>query len=198
MDDPPAPRRSAAKRQAILAAAAALVDEEGYAPVTMEAVAARAGVGKQTLYRHWASKPALFLEAYANLVPREALTPDASLPGLSAVRAVLQELFASYATTPAAAILAGLIGAAPGDAAARTALKAGLVLGRQDLLTAPLQRAMAEGALPPGFDAALAARTMTALIWQAVVLNPASLTASELETILRAGLAVGREEPHAG
>ncbi|MGP4111728.1 TetR/AcrR family transcriptional regulator [Streptomyces sp. 4N509B] len=56
-------RRSERSRQAILAAARELVLELGYARVTIEAIAARAGVGKQTIYRWWPSKGAVVLDS---------------------------------------------------------------------------------------------------------------------------------------
>ncbi|GAA3046195.1 TetR/AcrR family transcriptional regulator [Kitasatospora albolonga] len=56
-------RRSERSRQAILTAAAELVTELGYAKLTIEAIAARAGVGKQTIYRWWPSKGAVVFDA---------------------------------------------------------------------------------------------------------------------------------------
>lgn len=47
----------------ILDAARTLFSSEGYASVTMDAVAAAAGVGKQTIYRRWASKAELAIDA---------------------------------------------------------------------------------------------------------------------------------------
>lgn len=54
-------RRSAEKRRAIVHAARTLFLRDGYARVSMDAVAARAGVSKPTLYKHFAGKEALFL-----------------------------------------------------------------------------------------------------------------------------------------
>ena len=51
--------RSDTSRRAILDAAFKLVGEVGYAKLTMEGIAARAGVGKQTIYRWWPSKGAV-------------------------------------------------------------------------------------------------------------------------------------------
>ncbi|MEU8194052.1 TetR/AcrR family transcriptional regulator [Microbispora amethystogenes] len=60
-------RRSQRSRQAILTSARELVSEVGYAKLTIEAIAARAGVGKQTIYRWWPSKGAVILDAFLAL-----------------------------------------------------------------------------------------------------------------------------------
>lgn len=60
---PDATRRSDRSRRAILDAALTLVGEVGYNKLTIEAIAARAGVGKQTIYRWWPSKAAVLLDA---------------------------------------------------------------------------------------------------------------------------------------
>ncbi|CCH35691.1 TetR/AcrR family transcriptional regulator [Actinosynnema sp. NPDC047251] len=64
---PDAARRSDRSRRAILAAALELVETVGYAKLTIEAVAARAGVGKQTIYRWWPSKGPLLFDAFVEL-----------------------------------------------------------------------------------------------------------------------------------
>lgn len=60
---PAVSRRNAASRTAILDAAFELVGSSGYDKLTIEAIAARAGVGKQTIYRWWPSKGAVLLDA---------------------------------------------------------------------------------------------------------------------------------------
>ncbi|MEE2043414.1 helix-turn-helix domain-containing protein, partial [Nocardiopsis tropica] len=52
-------RRKERSRQVILSAARSLVAEQAYDKVTVEAIAARAGVGKQTIYRRWPSRSAV-------------------------------------------------------------------------------------------------------------------------------------------
>ncbi|MFF8912744.1 TetR/AcrR family transcriptional regulator [Streptomyces sp. NPDC015032] len=70
---PPDPsRRSERSRRAIHDAALGLVGEVGYARTTIEAIAARAGVGKQTIYRWWPSKAAVLLDAFIALGARVA------------------------------------------------------------------------------------------------------------------------------
>ncbi|MFJ8790516.1 TetR/AcrR family transcriptional regulator [Streptomyces sp. NPDC102462] len=69
---PDASRRSERSRRAIYAAALALVAEVGYPKTTVEAIAARAGVGKQTIYRWWPAKADVLLEAFLDLAEQSA------------------------------------------------------------------------------------------------------------------------------
>ncbi|WP_077059404.1 TetR/AcrR family transcriptional regulator [Streptomyces sp. MP131-18] len=77
-------RRSEASRQAILTAAFDLVGEVGYARLSIEGIAARAGVGKQTIYRWWPSKGAVLFDALLTLAAQGSDdatgAADAALP----------------------------------------------------------------------------------------------------------------------
>lgn len=55
--------RSAESHQAILKATIELLTEEGFEAMSIEAIAARAGVGKTTIYRRWANKTDLVIDA---------------------------------------------------------------------------------------------------------------------------------------
>jgi len=55
--------RDAGRDQAILAATLKILGERGYAGVTIDGIAASAGVGRPTIYRRWPSKPALIVSA---------------------------------------------------------------------------------------------------------------------------------------
>ncbi len=61
-------RRNERSRQAILTATTELLGEVGYPKLAVEAIASRAGVGKQTIYRWWPDKGALVLDAYLTMV----------------------------------------------------------------------------------------------------------------------------------
>jgi AcrR family transcriptional regulator len=60
---PNSTRRSERSRVAILTATRELIGDLGYAKLTIEAIAARAGVGKQTIYRWWPSKGAVVFDS---------------------------------------------------------------------------------------------------------------------------------------
>ncbi|WP_157253646.1 TetR/AcrR family transcriptional regulator [Nonomuraea typhae] len=69
-------RRRDASRKATLAAALELCVERGYAAVTVDAIATRAGVSKATIYRWWPAKSAIVLEAVDEAAPIPETFPD--------------------------------------------------------------------------------------------------------------------------
>jgi AcrR family transcriptional regulator len=73
--------RSEEAHRAILAAVLELLPEQGLKGLTIEAVAGRARVGKTTIYRRWATKNELVLEALRQLPPEQAPPDTGSLIG---------------------------------------------------------------------------------------------------------------------
>jgi TetR/AcrR family transcriptional regulator, regulator of autoinduction and epiphytic fitness len=61
-------------RMVILRAAVEEMAEVGYGGVTIESIAARAGVGKSTIYRHWPDKLELIADAFETF--HERMVPD--------------------------------------------------------------------------------------------------------------------------
>ena len=68
--------RSETAREAILTAAFALLAERGYGAFAIETVAAHAGVGTTTIYRWWASKAELAIDAFLHATDAEIRLPD--------------------------------------------------------------------------------------------------------------------------
>ncbi|GAA3523083.1 MULTISPECIES: TetR/AcrR family transcriptional regulator [Streptomyces] len=93
---PSSTRRSEKSRRAIYDAALTLVVEVGYPRTTIEGIAARAGVGKQTIYRWWSSKAEVLMEAFLDL-------------GEEAARAAGEEPYAIPDTGDLAADLKGVL-----------------------------------------------------------------------------------------
>lgn len=165
------PRRSAAAHRAILGAAANVAAERGYFAATIEDIARQAGVGKQTIYRWWQSKPALYLEVYQTLVPADGLRPDTG--SLRAdLLALLATLFAQYRETPAGAILAGLIAEAQANQDLAEAMKAALIDSRRSLLIEPLRRGADRGELASPEDVPLIADLFVGAIWYRLLVDP--------------------------
>src|SRR6266545_6203541 len=68
--------RSERARQAVLEAADDLLVEHGFAGVTIEGIAARAGVAKQTIYRWWPSKVDILMDAFVDDMAQHLTPPD--------------------------------------------------------------------------------------------------------------------------
>ncbi|MFI0743183.1 TetR/AcrR family transcriptional regulator [Streptomyces sp. NPDC021100] len=86
---PDASRRNEASRRAILTAAFELAGELGYAKLGVEAIAARAGVGKQTIYRWWPGKGAVLFDAFL-MLSEDADGTSAELPDTGDLEADLK------------------------------------------------------------------------------------------------------------
>jgi AcrR family transcriptional regulator len=68
--------RSEQARQAILRSTSRLLQRTGFAELSIEAIAANAGVGKATVYRWWPDKGALVVDAFASSAEDELHFPD--------------------------------------------------------------------------------------------------------------------------
>ncbi|MFD7431671.1 TetR/AcrR family transcriptional regulator [Streptomyces sp. NPDC059814] len=104
-------RRGAVLEEAILRAAVAELTETGYAALTMDKVAARAGTNKNALYRRWPNRLALGIAAYRQLA--QAVQP----PDTGSLRGDVLELLRRANrnwSSPFGAILRELISAAGG------------------------------------------------------------------------------------
>ncbi|OBJ34543.1 TetR/AcrR family transcriptional regulator [Mycolicibacter heraklionensis] len=72
----PTGARSDRIHQAILDATAQLLDEGGYAATTVDAIAARSGASKATIYKHWPSRTAVAAEAFGAMMAQDLPLPD--------------------------------------------------------------------------------------------------------------------------
>lgn len=95
------PRSNTVKR--VHAAALALATRGGPAALTMEGIAAEAGVGKQTLYRNWASVAAIVFDALAQDQP----APMGSSVSIS-IEATLAEAVDEISAEPRSSLLRAL------------------------------------------------------------------------------------------
>ena len=72
---PPGRPRSERAHRAILQAANELLESEGFAAVTVEAIAERAGVSKATVYRWWPNRAAVVMDGFLSIVSSEVPFP---------------------------------------------------------------------------------------------------------------------------
>jgi AcrR family transcriptional regulator len=131
----------------VLHAADDLLVERGFAGVTVEGIAARAGVGKQTIYRWWPSKAEILLETL-----QEDAAHDLAVPvGPSVrqeIRARLQRLAKFLTGDNAGKVLLALIGQAQHDEAVAKMLQAEFFDDQRSEDRIRLQRGIDSGELP--------------------------------------------------
>ena len=143
--------RSAEADRAILTATADLLAERGLAAMSIEEVAARAGVGKTTIYRRWPSKGLLALDAFVSSFRAEQPQPDTgTLRGdrLSALHAWVR-VVTQTATGP---MLTGLIAEAQHDPELRGAWRDRVLEPMRTQHRVMLDRAIERGEIPATVD----------------------------------------------
>ncbi len=145
--------RSEEAHQAILAATLELLGETGYSGLTVEGVATRAGVGKATIYRRWASKLPLVVEAFSQLPALEDVdTGDL----VSDLEKMLRDYLHLFNSTPLAAAMPSLVGERSHNPELSEMLEP-VLKGRRQPLMRVLERAIERGELPGDLDLELAA-----------------------------------------
>lgn len=100
--------RVARSRAAVLATAVDIVVERGPAALTIEAVVARSGVARSTIYRHWPTRDELLVDVFRFGAPSPS-RPDASLPFTDAMQVFLHDLVEQLSEPKWARILPALL-----------------------------------------------------------------------------------------
>ncbi|MFI2429048.1 TetR/AcrR family transcriptional regulator [Streptomyces sp. NPDC018955] len=150
--------RSAAADAAILAATRAALVDLGWSKLTLGDVALRAGVAKTTLYRRWAGKNELVVDAVAELFDELTLPDRGSLA--ADIEGVVLQFAAILARPEARNGLMAVVAEATRDDALRERIRASIVDRQKRLVLAGRARAQARGELPPEPDAREAERTV--------------------------------------
>jgi AcrR family transcriptional regulator len=137
-----------------LNAARELLAEQGLAVMTIEEVAARAGVGKASIYRRWPNKAALALDAFVDdYLAAIPVRDTGSLRG--DLLASARDWIRAVTRTPAGRTLAGLLAEALIDPALAEAWRDVVLHRMRDDRRAIISRAIARGEIPAGIDADL-------------------------------------------
>ncbi|MGI5437857.1 TetR/AcrR family transcriptional regulator [Streptomyces shenzhenensis] len=158
----PAPRagrpRSAAADAAILAATRQALVELGWSKLTLSDVATRAGVAKTTLYRRWAGKNELVVDAVAELFDELELTDRGSLA--ADIEGVVLQFATILARPEARSGLMAVLAESTRDDALRERIRESIVDRQKRLVLQGRARAQRRGELPTQADPAEAARTV--------------------------------------
>lgn len=173
---PPARRgrpRSATARRRVLAAARALIEAHGPTGVTIEAVAARSGVGKPTIYRTWPNAHAVVMAALMD----EAAVPPAARRRQSPLAALRRQLRA-IATTFAASTgrnVTMMLAASEPDTELAKAFRHHFILARRDEGRQMLEEAVAAREVRAGLDIEIALELLYGPIFFRVLVGHAAV-----------------------
>jgi len=184
--------RSREAHAAILTAAIDLVREVGYDAVTMDGIAARAGVGKATVYRRWAGKEQLVVEALGLLVAAMPV-PDTGDTHQDVLLLMLTHL-RMYQDPATGALLSGLVAAMARSEAIAHAVRSGFIAIRERALRGVLERGAARGDLPADVDPVLATELLNGPLFYRYLIHGGPMDEAQVHGVVRAvlrGLAPG-------
>jgi len=154
--------RSEQAEQAIIDATLDLFAEQGFEGVCVEAVAARAGVGKATIYRRWPNKEELLLAAFGSLK-----SPFPEPKGVSVrddLLAMVEVMCADKADPRKARRYALLLGEGEKYPRLMARYKETVVEPRRDVMRAVIRRGIETGELRPDIDVEVALLALTGVV----------------------------------
>lgn len=160
--------RSEAARLAILEATATLFAERGYDHLSIEGIAARAGVGKQTVYRWWPSKADVLLDALATQADLHIPIPDEGSYAAD-IQTFLADSFALGRDQRVERVLRALMAQAQIDAEFGERFRSEFLRRRRDALAVIVDRARERGDLPDNPPPNLIPDIVFGVIWYRVL-----------------------------
>lgn len=180
--------RSEPARRAILDAALQILEADGYGRLTMEGIAKRAAVSKQTVYRWWSSPAAVLMEALneraAALVPYRALgSLERDLR--SFIRRTVAGLHGGIAP-----LVASLMAEAQHDQQFAATFRDQFLARRRAALHSVFEQAQGRGEIPPDTDVDLLVEIAFGTIWYRVLGKHAPLSKGFADQLTNALLAL--------
>jgi AcrR family transcriptional regulator len=156
--------RSDRAHRAILDAARELLVQDGFADLRLEHVAARAGVGKATIYRRWTSKEALALDLLMELAaPHLAIEDSGDTRGelLAAVTNAMRAL----TDTPFGPVIRALLSQIAINSSLGDPFRASVVQARRDEVGRVIARGIARGDLRPDVEPEVATELLVGPVY---------------------------------
>ncbi len=169
-------------RAKVLAATLELLAETGIGGLSIEKVAARSGVAKSSIYRHWPRLPPLVLEAFQSVNSPPPAPPESG-DAREDLRQFLRNLATTLTKAPWAPLMGTLTDAAERDPELR-GLLAELITQRRAPLRDILVRAVRNGQLPQHTDPDLLAGVLGGTLFYRRVVSHEPVDASFVDRLL--------------
>jgi AcrR family transcriptional regulator len=137
--------RSQSAHDAILKSALRLVTKRGFRAVTVNEIAADAGVGKMTIYRHWPNKAAVVMDALLELISPQTEFPPAG-SALESLRKQL-DLQEAFLRSSRGNLIRSLVAETQSDPELAAAFRDRWLRPRRELVRQNFKAAILEGSL---------------------------------------------------
>ncbi|QHC23444.1 TetR/AcrR family transcriptional regulator [Streptomyces sp. GS7] len=177
--------RSDNRTETIMRAALDLALEVGYAKLSIEAVATRAGVGKHTVYRRWSSRGLLFLDAVLSLSTERLNHPNTG-DVVADLRETMTKAVDLLGRPPWGPLYQALIGEAQHDPEVAAALNRRFIEPQTADTLARLKAAEEQGELAPGFDLDLAFDILSGPLYYRLLITQKPITHDYIDRVLQA------------
>ena len=178
-------KRDPSRDAEILDAALSVLAEEGYDGMTIDMVAARAKAGKATVYRRWASKEELVIDAVA-CMKKVDLDP-ANLPDTGTLRGDLLAMIKPRTIEESdrkLKVMAGLMSMLARDPGLATAASEAIIAPRVAINTLFFERAIARGEIRPDVDVAVLAQVSQSMAAYRVLMERKPIKPEYLRSII--------------
>ena len=181
--------RSPETREKILKAAYEMLNEVGFMDLTIEGVAARAEVGKPTIYRRWKTKAALVMDAFL-----EAVNPELAFPDTGTAKEDFREQMQKIVklmNSSRGEVLANVIGCGQADEELIAAFRENWLIPRREDAKRIFQRGVEREELREGVDAEMAIDALYSPLFYRLLLKHQPLTdkfVNELVDVVMNGL----------
>jgi AcrR family transcriptional regulator len=173
--------RSEAAHRAILKATLDLISAQGFRAITMDQIAAEAGVGKMTVYRRWSNKAALVMDALLELIGPETAFPDAA----TAIESLRKQLTlqARFFRGPSGTLIRSLLAEAQSDPDLAVAFREQWIEPRRTGVKRVLAQAIREGDLRHGIHLETAIDQLYGPIYYRLLIGSGKIDSAFLQTL---------------
>jgi AcrR family transcriptional regulator len=180
-------------RERVLMTTLDLLTETGLGELTLDEVSRRSGVAKTTIYRHWANRSALVIDACSRMTDGQEAPPDTgSLEG--DLRAILTGIADLLGTARWSSILPSIVDAAEHDPEF-AGIHSRIQHGHAAPLRAALDRAALRGDIPPAADRSAIAAALLGPLFYRRWFSREQIDAEFVEMIIRSAVAGLHRDP---
>lgn len=175
--------RSERAHRAILDATLQLIAEVGYDAVSMDAVAARAGVGKATIYRRWSGKEELVVDALGGVEERISVPDTGNLR--DDLLAALRDAVAAY-EGPAhpARVVPALMSEMSRSPRLAAAVRSGFLAARREAVREVLRRGVRRGEVRADVDEEMALDFLAGPLYYRALVRGSAITEEDTRRVV--------------